>query len=123
MSAGQQESFYTCSMCGHAWSDREDFLADPNLEMIGYQVNFKKLSAGALCFNHSCHTTLGIWAEAFSDLYQGPIFETRKTGTDECPGHCIHTDELDPCRAQCECAYVREIMRIIREWPKAPVEK
>jgi hypothetical protein len=46
------------------------------------------------------------------------MVEERKTGTEECPGYCLHQDELQPCPARCECAYVREIIQIIRNWPK-----
>ena len=88
---------------------------------IGYQVNFKSLDAGIFLFNHRCKGTLAIPAEQFRDLYKGPIFKERATGSDDCPGHCLHEDQLDPCPVRCECAYVREILQIIRRWPK-PVE-
>jgi hypothetical protein len=25
---------------------------------------------------------------------------------------------VEPCPSQCECAYIREILQIIRNWPK-----
>jgi hypothetical protein len=86
--------------------------------MIGYQPLFEKLTAGLFLFNHSCGTTLATPAEAFQDLYDGPIFTERLNGTEECGGHCLHEDDLGPCPAKCECAYVREIMQVILNWPK-----
>jgi len=76
------------------------------------------LKAGIFMFNHSCHTTLALRAEDFADLYQGPIFKERATGSDECPGHCLHEHNLGPCPAQCECNYIRHILQLIQSWPK-----
>ena len=38
--------------------------------------------------------------------------------TTECPEFCLHKSELRPCPAKCECAYVREIIQVIKDWPK-----
>jgi len=61
---------------------------------------------------------MAIHVEDFKDLYDGPIFEARATGGEECPDYCIRQDELRPCPAQCECAYVREIISLIKNWTK-----
>ena len=105
-------------MCEKAWVDRYDFLSDPEAKIIGYQVNFGDLQLGYFLFNHlACQTTLAIHAAQFIDLYQGPIYTHPKTGTPDCAGHCLHKDDLEPCEAQCECAYVRKIIQIICNWP------
>lgn len=109
--------FKTCPMCGFEWPTREAFLEDPALVLIGYQVNFERLKLGSFVFNHACKTTLTIHANAFWDLYQGTVFMERATGSDQCPEYCLHEDVLDPCPAQCECAYVREILQVIQNWP------
>lgn len=93
-----------------------DFLNDPGLKPIGYQANFEALTAGIFLFNHDCYGTLAIPAGEFGDLYAGPIFKERATGSRECPGYCLHEDELAPCPARCECAYVREILQLITAW-------
>jgi hypothetical protein len=108
--------FKDCSMCGKVWRTREDFIEDPELNLIGYQVNFEQLKEGLFLFTHlleTCKTTLAVPAGEFFDLYDGPIFEENKTGTAECPGHCLHQSELRPCPAQCECAFVRDIIGIL----------
>ena len=110
--------FKRCPKCYFEWSRRADFLGDPNLEPIGYQVNFSALKAGIFLFNHDCKGTLAIAVGEFSDLYSGPIFKERADGSQECPGQCLHEDNLAPCPAHCECAYVREILQLIRKWPK-----
>jgi len=105
--------FKKCTYCGFTWYSIESFIKDADLELIGYQANFKDLATGLLYFNHCCNGTLAVQAYRFSDLYKGTIFNKRATGSDECPGYCLHREELRPCPNECECAYVREIIQII----------
>ena len=104
--------FKKCNACGYAWTTRQAFVDDPGICVIGYQANFKDLETGLLFFNHRCKNTIAISADAFADLYDGPIFEKRKTGTDDCPEYCLDKEELRPCPLECECAYVREIIQL-----------
>ena len=110
----EANGFKACPACGFTWPQRKDFIQDPAIEIIGYQVDFDDLGLGLLLFNHACEGTLSIPAGIFGDLYDGPIYERRSTGTDACPGYCLNQDELEPCPATCECAYVREIMQVFR---------
>jgi hypothetical protein len=110
--------FKQCPMCGCVWDSRDAFLCDPCVEIVGYQVHFEELTAGYFVFNHSCETSLAVVVGAFSDLYDGPVFEDRRTGTEDCPQYCLHEDDLRPCPARCECACVREIIQLVRRWPK-----
>jgi hypothetical protein len=111
--------FKRCPMCGATWVSRHDFLADPDVGLVGYQVNFADLVAGIFLFNHNCGDTLSIPVGAFRDLHNGPVFSARATGTSDCPGHCLREDDLDPCPTHCECNFVREIIQVIKSWPKA----
>jgi len=110
--------FKRCSACAAVWNKRDDFLSDPAIELVGYQACFEDLKAGLLLFNHSCHTTLAIDVACLRDLYNGPVFEQRATGGPTCLGYCLYRSELRPCPAICECAYVREILQIVRNWQK-----
>lgn len=119
----QQEEdviFKQCGNCFNAWGDYRDFLSDPHISLLGYQVSFVDLEAGLFLFNHlSCNNTLAIPAGNFSHLYNGPIFKVRATGSEKCPGYCLNEKEVRPCPAECECAYVRKVLQIVEEWPKA----
>ncbi len=111
--------FKKCSCCEIPWFTRNEFLQDKNIELVGYQANFSQLELGFFLFNHlHCKSTLAIPAGVFSDLYEGPVFGERLTGAEPCPGYCLHEEFLQPCEAQCACAYVREIMQIVQDWPK-----
>ena len=113
--------FKRCTCCAAHWSSREEFLSDPDVALIGYQAHFEDLKTGFFLFNHACQTTMAIGVEAFLDLYQGPVFGQRATGGKNCLGYCLHRDELRACPVQCECAFVREIIQIVRNWPKRKV--
>ncbi len=110
--------FKECTCCKNPWYSRDDFLGDSKLDFIGYQVNFTDLELGYFLFNHlTCQSTIAVPAGLFKDLYEGPIFSERKTGSESCPGYCLDRDALSPCSAKCECAYIREIMQILRNRP------
>ncbi len=113
--------FKVCSTCRHTWDDRESFLADSALLLVGYQMNLRELEAGLFLFQHDtekCGTSLALKADQFVDLYDGPIFTERKTGSDECPEFCLYEEELGQCANACECAFVRKVLQIVQEWPK-----
>jgi len=110
--------FKSCS-CGYAWKERPEFLGDARIEMLGYQVDFDHLELGLLLFNHmSCGTTLGVPVADLKDLYDGPVFKRNLHGTEDCPSYCLYQNNLDVCPQECECAYVRQIMQVIKRWPK-----
>jgi hypothetical protein len=114
----RSEFFKKCPNCDFEWDSRESFLKDANISIIGYQAHFEELTLGLLLFNHSCKTTLAIRAGAFRDLYDGPVFAKRATGSEACRGYCLNRYELQQCDVQCECAYVRKIIQIVKNWPK-----
>jgi hypothetical protein len=111
--------FKRCSNCRFEWELREHFLSDKNIVVIGYQANFKQLLLGLIYFNHSCGGTITVPAYYFVDLYPGSIFEERVTASDECPEYCLNKESLEPCPAKCECSYIRDVIQIIKDWPKA----
>jgi hypothetical protein len=72
-------------------------------------------------FNHDvCRTTLAIGASHFTDLYDGPTFVGRMTGAQQCPAYCLRQGEIRPCPAECECAFVRNVLDRVARWEKAP---
>jgi hypothetical protein len=122
MTATKGFLFKSCPMCGHRWDHRGALLADPAVEMKGYMANFDHLEMGFFLFNHRvCGTTLSLRASLFTDLYEGPVYAQRRTGTEACPGFCLQSDELSPCPARCECAYVREVVAICHRWEKTAI--
>ena len=111
--ASTSRIFKTCSNCGVSWPSRDDFLTDPEVDLIGYQVNFLELEAGIFFFNHCCNTTLALEVGLFTDLYSGPLFH-RRAEPRNCPQYCLQAHNLEPCPLVCECASVRQIIEKIR---------
>jgi len=115
-------SFKKCTGCEYHWKTRKEFLSDPQVKLIGYQVNFDELKTGFFMFNHlkpECLTTVSLPTELFSDLYRGEVYHERMTGSVACPGYCQHSDNLKVCPVKCECSFVREVMQIVIRWPKS----
>ena len=110
--------FKKCSMCGQIWENREAFLDDPDLEIIGYQASFDNVKNGLFLYNHVCKTTLAMEVMEFDDLYKGPVYDLSLTGTDDCSDLCHDINELSVCGSQCKYAYVRDIIQVIKNWPK-----
>jgi hypothetical protein len=109
-------------MCGVRWVTRECFMADSNVRVIGYQADFEELQAGFFLFNHmvkGCGTTMAIAAGTFFDLYTGPVFEEHLRGAAECPRLCLRVEALEPCPLKCECRYVRDVLQVVKSWPKS----
>jgi len=113
-----KEPLKTCSCCKVEWYSLDDFLSDPGVKLLGYQVNFAELELGLFLFNHSCRTTMALHVNVFSQLHTGPYFKNSMAGSSSCGGACLKMNELGRCPNACECAYVREIMQIIQDWPK-----
>ena len=117
-SPSDKTPFKNCPFCDFVWESLGLFLKDPDVVLIGYQTRFKNLTDGLFYFNHSCKSSMVIPVDAFTGLYNGPVFKERKTGEEGCPGYCLYKDNLEPCPNECECAYVREVIQIIKERPK-----
>jgi hypothetical protein len=32
---------------------------------------------------------------------------------------CLREGALDPCPLKCECRYVRDVLQVVRHWPKS----
>ena len=107
--------FKQCPACGTIWTDREAMLADREVCIIGYQTHFKELTNGLFLFNHSCNGTFSIQAGEFADMYKGPVFKEHLAGTEDCPGYCLHKKNLESCPLKCECAYIREIIQLLKK--------
>lgn len=117
-------SFKNCPNCFAIWATRNQFLSDNDIVLVGYQVNFSKLHNGLFLFNHiSCGATLALYVGVFDDLFQGKKYDKPLTGTADCPGYCLYHGQLERCPAECECAYVRDVMQLIRQWPKVKSAK
>jgi hypothetical protein len=113
------KTFKTCTNCKKHWETLEAFIRDPLIELVGYMPTFDDLSSGLFLFNHSCKTTLACRVALFEHLYEGPIYQVNQQGKADCLGYCQHKSDLSACPNKCSCAFVRETLRLIKQWPKS----
>lgn len=116
-----EEIFKTCPNCRKRWYTLEDFLGDPQLVLVGYQGVLRGPDHGFLYLNHmdeTCKTTLAITIGEFADLYDGPLVEKHRQGSEPCPEHCFFTNGVVERPEGCECRYVRSVMKRIETWSK-----
>jgi len=111
-------TFKTCTNCEEQWRSLDAFIQDPTVELVGYMPTFDDLLTGLILFNHDCGTTLACQVAIFEHLYDGPVYQIRKTGEAECPGYCQDQTDFSACPNKCSCAFVRETLQIIKQWPK-----
>lgn len=80
------------------------------------------LESGFFLFNHEteeCGTTMTLEVKYFSDMHDGPLFEEHtKENAENCPGYCEDRYILEACDSKCECAYVRDVLQKVRDWPR-----
>ncbi len=112
-------AYKTCSCCGRVWPSRDGLLADPEVDLVGYQAFFTNLELGLLLFDHrACGTTMAVPVQRFRDLAPGPVVSERLTGAPGCTELCMQARVLAPCPQRCECAWVRDLLQVVRAWPK-----
>lgn len=103
------------------WKNRDDFLKDRALTLIGYQAAIDNPNAGLFIFEHAvdrCNTSISIKVSTVADLYKGPIYPFIEFGNEECERHCERTEDLSACSAHCRNAFAREILQIILSYRK-----
>ena len=91
------DRFKDCGCCTKRWTDRAACLADPELVLEGYQVDFAHPESGFLLFTHSatgCGTTLALEVELFADLVPPTQHDQNLHGSLECPGRCGRSEDL-----------------------------
>lgn len=117
----QPEPYKVCPFCKQAWGSIDEFLSDPELILSGYQVAFEDLFGGLFMFTHmheGCGTTMSVAVMKFTSLTNQPILKKRTEPSEKCPGMCMRQNDLSPCPVECECNWVREVLKKIKTWPK-----
>ena len=114
--------FKVCPMCSKKWDRLDAFLADPTVNLKGYQANFDSLEEGLFYFVHNdegCGTTMAIPVKAVKKLSDLPLLAPSAGHPPKgCKGLCLNEHDLSNCPETCNCKWVRDIMQTIRNWKK-----
>ena len=115
-----KKPFKACSYCDESWNTREEFLSDVRISMKGYTPIFENPEYGLFYFTHSgsCNATLSLFVHEFVDLYKQTTYPDKKTGSSECRGLCQIKNNLEQCFSNCRFTYIRDLIQIIKAWPK-----
>jgi hypothetical protein len=111
-------AYYQCATCKACWASREALVQDKRVVVAGYQASFIHPGEGLFLFNHvtsGCRTTFGIKVGEFRSYYNGPQYEIRQTGSENCEGRCLQLHNLSPCNAQCDMRWIRDVMQCLLE--------
>ena len=123
--------FKTCLLCNTSWYTVDDFIRDPEVDIIGYQPHPAKTGAGLFIFGHRhCNSSISVRLDALSELQVcltrdaesvyiiGPDMIQESCSTATCFENCLRKTDSANGNLQCECSYVREVMQIIKHLPK-----
>ncbi|GMW01693.1 MAG: hypothetical protein AMXMBFR84_28300 [Candidatus Hydrogenedentota bacterium] len=116
---GDDKPQFICRGCNQVWLEREGLISDPAIALAGYQANFDNLESGRFVFTHECGASFSVCVKSFLTLCAEHVHTGYRLNGEACPGYCMHEHELDPCGAECECAYIRNVLDVVRKWPKA----
>jgi hypothetical protein len=106
-------------MCNQEWQRREELLADPQVNFLGYQAGVRNLQPEYFLFAHSdCVNTLAISPERLQDLALAPY--PRKAAPPSTARHASRRlrYQLSPWSTRCENLLSRALLRVITRWPK-----
>ncbi len=106
--------FKICNACGRSWVDRDEFLSSGELELLGYQADFKNPRNGLVLINHTCGNTLALRVSLLEDLYTGPRHPEPQLDTEFCSRYCLDKRNVERCAAPCAYAFVREILQVLK---------
>ena len=110
--------FRICGACGHAWETLEDFLEDPETQLLGLQATVDLPVANLLVFQHEqCGSTVSLLASRLRHLLDPiqPEWQTLLTAGQRCKEECVKDPMATSCHEACVNAPDRRILRLIRE--------
>jgi hypothetical protein len=111
--------FKRCGMCNQEWARREELLADPQVNFLGYQAGVRNLQPEYFLFAHSdCENTLAISPERLQDLAfaTSPRIAAPRATARPAPRRFRY--HLSPWSTRCENLLSRTLLRVITGWPK-----
>jgi hypothetical protein len=126
--ADTTSAYKRCTLCGYKWDSIDQFVADGSLRVNGYQAVLGTAAEGVFFLTHECpgcHSTVAVPVLQFADWEVGPRPARLNALQEGCPGHCVDTNNLEPCNADCCMRWVREVLQYLKrhEVPQsAPAE-
>jgi hypothetical protein len=113
---GAAGAFQICGSCGRAWPTWDEFVVDPAVRLLGLQAVIDYPDINLVVFEHGCGSSISILSRRLRHLLPEPTTPAptvRLLKTDQCQGHCLVLEDLEPCDAPCSNARDRELIRLV----------
>ncbi len=114
--AGNQNSnlpVQKCGSCGRQWDHWRDFILDPDLRPIGFQMIPAVQDVNLLIFEHRCGSSISVLIRRLRHFFSngGPPADLPALfGTNLCSGHCRFLENLEGCDRECVNARDRHLI-------------
>ncbi len=107
----------TCGSCGRPWSSWDDFLADPQLRLLGLQAVARVPDANLLVFEHRCGSSVSLLTTRLRHLIPEHPSDAWPSlrGTEQCRRHCLRLEDRDACDRPCMHARDRDLLALVED--------
>jgi hypothetical protein len=102
-----------CGSCGRGWDQWPDFILDPEIRPIGFQMIPGVPDANLLVFEHRCGSSISVLARRLRHIFadSGQAADLPALfGTEMCSGLCRFLDNLEACDRPCINARDRRLV-------------
>jgi len=107
--------FKVCGSCSRPWYSWEDFVADPQLRLLGLQAVTRVPDANLLVFEHRCGSSVSLLTKRLQHLvpdHPAAAWPSLR-GTDQCRRHCLSLADHDRCDRPCRHARDRDLLALV----------
>ena len=106
--------FKLCGSCGRPWPSWDEFVADPQVRLLGLQAVANVPDASLLVFEHRCGSSISVLTKRLHHLVPDPHPEWPSLrGTDSCPRHCFALEDHGACDRRCANSRDRDILQLV----------
>jgi len=114
--------FQECGSCREAWDRWQDFVADPEVRLLGFQGSDRFPDTNLLVFEHRCGSSISVLAKRLRHIL--PEDEQKRQlpvlfASEHCNQYCRTIENLKECDRACVNARDRKLILRILEMKKA----
>jgi hypothetical protein len=109
-------TFRTCGACRRSWPTADDFLDDPELQVVGLQVAGHMPEVNLLIFQHLCGSSVSVLTSRLRFLMPRMTVDPDLEdlfGTDVCRELCLDLEDWSDCDLPCVNAADRELLQAV----------
>jgi hypothetical protein len=111
-----------CGSCGRMWYRWPDFILDPEIRLLGFQMITELPDSNLLVFEHRCGSSVSVMAKRLRHLLTdggAGAGLTSLAGTTSCRKHCLSLTDFEHCDSPCVNARDRRLVQMVLEMKRA----